>query len=293
VRPRHGFLAIALPSAAAVTYGSEQERVSHLSELRQACEALHGPLVASYDSAALLHRLPRPSTRPAQLSLTRPGASPDRGGVLVLRGSGIPDEQRTHVDGFTVTTIERTAIDLARGLRLPEALIPLDAAARQLLRAATGATGNDLRRAALVPELRQVVRDTLARALLACFGWPGTVVVRDSIPLVDPAAESPLESRSRGWLLEDGISGLIAGHPIECAGTTYWADLCDPVRRVIFEADGWIKYGQSSDELRRAWDAERYRQSALEDDGWIVARWTSSDTRRTVLARARRALGRT
>ena len=125
VRPRHGFLAIALPSAAADTYGSEQERVSHLIELRHACAALHGPLVASYDSAALLHRLPRPSTRPAQLSLTRPGASPDHSGALVLRGSGIPDEQRTHIDGFAVTTIERTAIDLARGRRLADALFPL------------------------------------------------------------------------------------------------------------------------------------------------------------------------
>ncbi len=248
--------------------------------------------LASHDSAAVVHGSPRPSVGPPPVvSLIVPGGVDFAGPGLRVRGSGVPAHQRTKVQGIPVTTLARTAVDLARGRRLSSALIPLDGAARLLVAAAAGAAGNDLRRAVRQRDSRQRALAELELALRECFGWPGTVAVRDALLHTDPAAESPLESRSRGWFLEAGLGPLDPGSPIACGGTTYWADFCHPARRVIGEADGWAKYGESLDDARSALERERARQRALETAGWRVVRWSSSDSRRTVVARMSTAIG--
>jgi very-short-patch-repair endonuclease len=59
---------------------------------------------------------------------------------------------------------------------------------------------------------------------------------------------------------------------------------------VIVEIDGWGKYGVESDGVRHRLAAERDRQRRLEDAGWRVVRWTSTDRREVVIPRIQRAL---
>jgi hypothetical protein len=297
-RPHRGVIAAPRCTADGLTRRatpslSDEERDEHLALLRATLIVAQQTALATYDSAALLQGMARPDSRvPDQLSLGTPDGAGYVGPAARRRGSPIPEHQIVLVDGLRTTSLPRTAIDLARGHHLPSALIPLDSAARLLIADWTGASGNDLRHAVRDPELRDRARDTLRGALGECFGWAGTVRVRTALEHMDPASESALESRSRGWFIEAGLGPLQIGAPIDCAGRRYFADFCDPGRRVIGEADGWSKYGATSEGVREALERERRRAQDLQADGWFLTRWTSTDTRRTVVARMRAALGR-
>ena len=295
-RPRRGVLALPPPGPTAERSGllaaSAQDGAQVVAALSAARQVVGAGCVVTDDAAALLHGLPRPRARfPEEICFATDGAAFIGPGVRI-RTTPIPPEHRTVVDGIPVTTLERTAIDLARGCSLPSALIPLDACARRIIAATTGAEGNSLRCHVHEPSMRSHARDTLHRALRECFGWAGTVVVRQAIDLVEPASESPTESRSRGWFLVAGIRGLRYGVPIAVGGGTYWADFCSPEHRVIGEADGWSKYGGTPEEHRRTLTAERERQTRIETEGWRFARWTSIESERTVVTRMRNALAR-
>lgn len=296
--PRRGLLVAAgrpdeaPPPGSALAAGAAGWQRLHIEAIRAALAVASPRALASHDSAAVVHGVPRPTHAPPSIvSLIVPGGVDFSGPGLRVRGSGVPPHHRTTVNGIPVTTPARTAVDLARGRRLASALIPLDGAARLLISAATGSVGNDLRRAVRRDDSRLRALAELDLALRECFGWPGTVAVRDALLHVDPAAESPLESRSRGWFLEAGLGPLDPGAPITCGRTTYWADFCESDRRVIGEADGWAKYGEALDDVRSALERERHRQRQLEADGWRVVRWSSADSRRAVVARMSTALG--
>ena len=96
--------------------------------------------------------------------------------------------------------------------------------------------------------------------------------------------------RSRGWFLAAGITSLEVGVPISVGRRTYWADFCDETRKVIGEADGWIKYGDDLESIKRTIRAEKVRQSDLEGDGWRFVRWMSDEPRGDVVARMTAAL---
>jgi hypothetical protein len=249
--------------------------------------------LGSHESAAVVHGIATPaSVLPDTAQLVRPGRSGFTGPGLVLRSTPVPRHHRTEVDGLLVTSIARTAVDLARGHRLPQALIPLDSAARILVARATSVVGNSLREAVRDADNRSGAIAELREALSHCHGWAGTVAVRTALEHVDPASESPFESRSRGWFVEAGLGALDPGRPIACAGTTYWADFCSLEQRVIGEADGWSKYGPTDREMRAALDRERARQRDLEAAGWRVVRWSTTESRRTVVNRMASALNR-
>ncbi len=287
LRPRRGTIC-ATPAEASDGHWSD-----HVADLRAALATVTPGSLASHDSAAVLHGIARPSAGwPDTVQLVLPGAANFTGPRLVLRVSPVPEHHRTFVGDIPATSIARTAVDLARGRRLPAALIPLDSAARILVARSTSTHGNALRHAVQVADHRELARAELAEALAACFGWAGTVPVREALPHVDPASESPLESRSRGWFIEAGLGALAPGSPIACAGTTYWADFCEPRRRVIGEADGWSKYGDTAADFRAALGRERRRQRELEADGWRFVRWSSTDRREAVLTRMSAALSR-
>jgi hypothetical protein len=299
-RPRRGVLVIPFGIADAAG-GSRPRReltrpvwaAAHESRIRAAIRSVGPRALVSHESAGFLHGLALPSAaEPRIVSLIVPGGVNFDGPGLRVRGSGVPLRDRVVVNDLRVTSPARTAVDLARGRPLPSALIPLDSTARALLASATGSTGNALRRATRDDELRHRARAELELALDACFGWPGTRAVRTALMHIDPAAESPAESRSRGWFLEAGLGPLDPGAPIVCGASTYWADFCDPTQRIIGEVDGWGKYGDSHAELRQALEGERTRQRHLESDGWRLVRWSSSERRGPVVTRMSTALGR-
>ena len=285
VRPRRGLISV--PPVAA----GPHLRANHLANLAAALASVSSDASASHDSAALVHGIARPSSAPpsaVQLVGTEAASFVMPG--LILRASPLPPHHRVAVDGMAATSIARTAVDLARGRPFHAALIPLDSAARLLIAGATATSGNALRHAVREPEHRAWARAQIAEALDSEFGWAGTVGVHRALPHLDPASESATESRSRGWFLEAGLGALNPGTPIRCGARTYWADFCSPEHRLIGEADGWSKYGDTAPEFRTALGGERERQRDLEADGWGLTRWTSTDRRRTVVDQMARAL---
>ncbi len=266
-------------------------RQEHLEAVRAALTAVGPGAFATYDSAALVVDCPRPATSPPGfVSLCIPGARDYTGPGLVVRGSPIGDRFVTVVDGIPTTDLRRTAIDLARSRSLWSALIPLDAAMRAMVGRQSGAEGNDLRQVVRDPAQAHAARAELEYALGAITGWQGVVAARRALRYASPAAESPTESRSRGWFLAAGITTLEVGVPIAVGRRTYWADFCDEKRKVIGEADGWIKYGDDLESIKRSISAEKVRQSDLESEGWRFVRWMSDDPRRDVVARMTAAL---
>lgn len=235
-------------------------RVRHLALLRSVLADQPENTYASHASAAFVLGQATPAwTVPSRVQLVRPGAADDIGPGFVLRGTDLQPSDVIEVDGLRVTSCERTAVDLARGQSAENALVALDSGARARIARLSGARGNDLRFAVLDASLRAEAAHLLASAYRRCYGWPGTVVVRDLLPLVDPASESPLESRSRCWLHGSGLRQLRIGHPIVVGSLCYFADFLDEERRVIGEADGWGKYGTDLRDQREAWDHERGR----------------------------------
>jgi very-short-patch-repair endonuclease len=294
VRVVRGRYAHASAAVALDPWGQREADVQrHLALLRSALGSAPDGTCASHASAAFLLGQATPDWDvPLQASLVRPGAANDTGPGFQIRGSGLHADDVDVVGGIPVTSIERTAVDLARSRSPADALVALDSAARSRIARLTGASGNELRYAVLDLALRSEAARLLDLAYRRCFGWPGTVVVREMLPLVDPASESPLESRSRYWFTRAGLRSLRIGQPLSVGGATYFADFLDERSKVVGEADGWGKYGVDLREQREAWDRERSRQGELESDGYRCVRWTTSDRPRAVLDRMLRALQR-
>ncbi len=207
-----------------------------------------------------------------------------------LHGTRLPQEQRTVIDDVPVTSLERTAVELCRGRPLHISLVPVDEALRRLALADAPA-GCDVREylarheeAILAGRARLLAVTDLMR------GWPGVVAAREAVARADPRAESPLESCSRGFVLERNLPRPEVGVPVVADGRTYYGDLVWRTLRVIGEADGWCKY--AADPMGRL-RAEKHREDALRRAGWIVVRWTSDELLRTpgvVIARIEAAL---
>jgi hypothetical protein len=245
---------------------------------------------ASHQSAAAVHGqwTPRDST---YAHITAPGLPDDLVHGVRVHGSRLPTELVTEVDGIPVTTIARTAVDLARGRTFPEALVALDGGARLICTRTFAVTERALRDQRQRDLRSPGARELLSAAYDSVRTWPGTVVVRQALEHVDPGSESPFESRSRGWILGVGLTSPAVGYRVVGAsGAVYYADLAWPGLRVLGEADGIGKYGEDPAGVRRRLRAERRRQRDLEDAGWTVVRWDSSESPATVIARIRRAL---
>ena len=242
----------------------------------------------SATTAALMQCLPTPPGGIVHGHITDPGGrSGPRRGVHV-HSAALPSHHVTVIDGVRVTTPARTAIDIARTTSLPEALICMDAVLRRFIDQDREA-GLPLRMAVHDPVLIAMARQRVAEVLEDMHGWPGTRTAHRALDLADPAAESALESESRGVLIERGVPRPECGFPIVGAdGRTYWADMAWQEGRVIGECDGLVKYADP-----RALYGEKLRQEAIENAGSRVIRWTRGDVVRSpdrLVGRVLRAL---
>jgi hypothetical protein len=179
------------------------------------------------------------------------------GGRSAARRSGafgctgpLPDEDLVLLAGVVVTTPARTAADLARLLRRPDALASLDAMLR-------------------LPDLdREDVQSVLDR-----FGrHRGVVQARELLELADPRAESPQESRTRLRCVDAGfpcpepqIEVLDAFGLFVARLDMGWRELCKAV-----EFDGDEHHSARADQLR-----DRDRRHRAERQGWGIAVVTS------------------
>lgn len=251
-----------------------------------------GRAALSHESAAEWQGLWVPQRSDDLLHLTVDGGRDRRERDVRIHASALPERMVTTVRGLRVTTPARTAVDVARGRPLPDALVALDSACRRVRGAEP--TAWYLR----TPEGREAARATslpgLVDALDAQRRWPGSAVVRTALDHVDPASESAFESWSRGWMVLDDLPRPQLGlRVVGESGQVRWSDFAWEEARVLGEADGFGKFGTDESSVREALVRERHRQRDLEDAGWTVVRWDPRESPRLWLARLRRELKRT
>ena len=230
---------------------------------------------AVLDSAVFVHGLPLPAPSVHRVHVNREDATYRRMTGLTVHHMPMPHSHLVLMGSTPATGLERTAVDIGRRYNLPRALIVLDAAMRRLVQATLPETISHngisaLRNAVLDDAQRLRSRAQLERVARDLSGWPGIIRCRFAIESADPAAESPLESYSRGVWIQMGLPIPQCGVLIVGAdGRTYWADQLWEEFGVIGECDGMMKYAEPA-ALRN----EKLRQEALEQAGWIVVRWT-------------------
>lgn len=247
----------------------------------------HPGAVLCQASAALTWGLPSLGTEwhqhPPTINLPRSSGYRARHHPARYRTASLPTHHVT-VDpvGYDVTTIARTAVDLARGEPLPRALVLLDAAARLLVEAVIT---TPRREHYANPRLVRSARDALAEAV----SGTGAAALRAAVALTDPRRESPIESLSAGHFQLAGIPTPEFQYPIRTPTGWYFADCYWEAARLIGEADGRDKY-RDPFEIER----EKARQQDLDDFDHRFVRWSGKEiwsTPQVVVNRVARKLG--
>ena len=178
-------------------------------------------------------------------------ASPTHRHGLAVLPAKYEDQHVTTIDGLRITTVARTAMDLARACRLERALVPLDHALS-----------------------RGVPRGALVELAVYMKGWPGSAVFKPALELASPMSESGLESMARGLIHLDGIAAPELQAELRGeSGKRYRVDMLWRASRVILEVDGGLKYEEGS---RSLFDEKR-REDDLRRANWNVIRWTYQD----------------
>lgn len=225
--------------------------------------------VASYHSAALLHRLdllkPPPGgtvtvTLPAPRRWNRPASA-----GIVFHSADVPREHRTTLYNLPVTTAARTVIDLARTLPYMDAVVVADSALHA--------------EKATKPELRQI--------LDSCASWPGVRQARRAVEFADERGGSVLESAARVVFDDYGLEPPELQATIRLPRHSFLADFCWEKHRVIAEADGLAKYAGDKDLT-----AQFERDRLLRDAGYKVVHFTWRELFKTpdlVISRIREA----
>ncbi len=199
--------------------------------------------------------------------MTVPGAAARRRPDLVVHGRALPADQVTVIRRLRVTDGTRTALDLARRLPLPAAVVAVDAA--------------------LAAGIAR--RETLGDLLELEVG-PFSGHARRAVALADGRSESPGETLSRLAIASHGLPApRLQAWVRDSAGPIGRVDFLWPEQRVVGEFDGRLKYRRPED----LW-AEKRREDRLRE-GYEVVRWVWSDVVgdfRPVAGRIRAAFAR-
>lgn len=268
------------------TLWPEDPRERHL--LRAVAELeLYPSAVLSHESAGTAWNLPAPgfdAWHSGPVSVTLPsGAARSRVGPAVHHIGPLPSAQVTKDgDGRPVTTLARTAVDLAAGRQLPDALVILDGAARLLC---AGMVAKPRRSDYVNRRLADAARELLEHASLT--RRPAGLAPR--IALADPARESAPESLSAGHFHLAGLPSPIYQTALESPFGRLYPDFYWPEQRLIGECDGAVKYADGAGYVR-----EKEREQTLRDLGYSMVRWLAKEimlSPQTVVDRVARALG--
>jgi hypothetical protein len=211
--------------------------------------------VLSHLSAAVVHGLPVPSSRLERVWVTRPGGGNGRKGpVLHLRRCRLEADEIVVIDGVAVTSLARTATDLARLLGLEWGVISADA----VLRLGT-------ERADLLSSADRV------------RGWPGGAKAMSAADFADARAESPLESVSRLQLHRLGYPAPTLQFPVLLQDAVVaTADFGWEDEGLVGECDGKVKYDRLLRPGETASDAvmrEKRREQRIRSAGFWISRW--------------------
>lgn len=248
-----------------------------LARVSAAWSQLDSEVWFSHETAALLHgmwtyrlsdRVHLTQLYPPQIR--REDDSWDHRFLVTRHWTRLPARDRDEVAGVPVTSLERTAVDCARGLPFDAALVVMDCALRH---------GAD----------RALVR----RIIEESRGKRGVVQARQVLALADGGSESPGETLTRWGLVESGLPQPVTQIPVLTSLGPRWVDMGWPAARVGIEFDGEVKYtvlaDGDPDEVRRR---ERARQRAIEEQDWRIVRsdWPDIDQPHAFHVKVRRAL---
>jgi hypothetical protein len=212
-------------------------------------------LVVSHESAAALWRLPRPGPYPQSTHVLHPHSSGGRSTTLFARHavSSLPESQR--IEGISVTTLARTAIDVTRGGTFAEGVVVADAVLRRTSHPLAGLPRSSVTRADLFGEAAAVPLRL------------GSARVRSVIEFADGLADRPGESISRVNIAEAGLTMPQLQVPIRGAsGRTWIVDFWWAESNLIGEFDGKSKYTDPEFLRGRAPTQVVYDEKVREDD---------------------------
>lgn len=236
--------------------------------------------VFSHLSAAVVYRLPLWRTILGPVQVTRsPPSKGHRGPRLHTHTATLQPDEVAVVDGWPVTSVARTVLDLARALPFEQALVIADAALNRRLTTA----------------------EQVANQLERSSRLPGALAAARVISFADGRSESVGETRSRLMIHRAGLPRPELQVEVLDQHGRFVArgDFGYRRQRVIGEFDGRIKYtgelqGTDADPREVLWN-EKLREDAVRDAKWSMVRWIWSDLDHPteVIARLRRALGRT
>ena len=250
----------------------------HRLLVRATLGGLRRSAVVSHQSAAVLHGLPLWDVALDRVHVTRrPPAWNIAGNVLCCHVARLHEDEIVDIGGVQVTSVVRTALDLARSLPHEAAVVALDAALHGGL----------------------LHHDVLRARLFDIAGTPGSRSAARAVSFADGRSESVGESRSRVILARWNLAPSALQFEVrtaagELAGRT---DFAWEEHGVLGEFDGRVKYGRLLRPGQHPGDAvfeEKRREDAIRDEGWGVVRWVWSDLQvpHRFATRIRRALER-
>ncbi|MCR5978714.1 hypothetical protein GDN83_13415 [Gordonia jinghuaiqii] len=208
----------------------------------------------SHDSAAAVHGLSllHPAREIVHLTKTEKRGGFRRGHRAVHAGPLSPDDI-VEVDEVRVTSLERTAVDVAMDGDFARALVVFD---RALALEAD-------------PTVMRTIIDSRGR-------WRGVGTARRALSLADAASESVGESWSRAQMIAAGLPVPRLQHTFQTSAGPARADF-DWDALVVGEFDGLQKYGRllrPGETTRDALIREKRREDALRARGIMVIRCT-------------------
>jgi hypothetical protein len=184
---------------------------------------------------------------------------------IEVRNERIDAADIVDIDGICVTTLERTAFDLARHLPRDLAVAHLDA-----LACATGISA---------PTVGLLV-DRYPRAR-------GLPRARIALSLMDGGSQSPQETRLRLVLIDDGLPPPRTQIMVSDGTNQAFIDMGYDEPKVGFDYEG-----KHHSELRGQYVHDIGRTELIDGQGWIDMRVVAEHSRRFILHRARAAFAR-
>lgn len=227
--------------------------------------------VLSHESAGAAWQLPHPGfgqwhDAPVSLTLPRSESSRARRGRVVHHlAELVPSVVTRDPEGRPVTTLARTAVDLATGRPLPEALVILDGAVRLLCAAMIS---NPRRTDYANPRLMAAARELFAQAADARL----PAGLTQAIELTDARRESPPESLSAGHFHLAGLPEPAYQVMIDTPIGQLFPDFYWPEHRLVGECDGAVKYADPQGYAR-----EKEREQVLRDLDYPMVRWLAKE----------------
>ena len=211
------------------------------------------PLPLCHATAAAFHGIPLLKPDISRVHVATGGTS---GGAVHryrhLHATPLDPAEITVVDGIAVTTLERTAVDVATRGTFAQALTAFDQALR---------LGGDA---------------GLMRELLESRRRVGIRVARRALKSASGLSQSVGESWSRAQMIEAGLPVPRLQHRFRCPSGNYETDF-DWDEVLIGEFDGLHKYGRllrPGETAENAVVREKLREDELRATDALVVRWT-------------------